>query len=719
MYNQPFAMTQRQQSHVQFAPEHQLQHQGHAHPAVVTQAAHHLVQPQQHAHVGTYTAPPAPLVSSRAYQGAHGPYQPSFDRPVVSSFTSAPHYGSLGYGHPPQHPAYYRHPQPQSGQGPVVEAAAASYDQYGAPRAYAHAHCSQQQSVADTYARQRVVVDQGYVAGWHQHHHQPDAVAGGELFDPFGTRTAVMVPYESARASANVVAAVDHDHPSFDKPPHRSNVNTATVKVLSNESSSGEQPVASHSAVVRAINGDAVEYDLVANVSPVPPPPPIERSAVPLADLAAHMVWEACALGVAALDGEVPAGANALSLTSDMFSKPGSGDSVSPPMRQRELSASSTGSPVRHRQSHPHTPELYGAIGDGRMRKVSRMSLNDGYISGDSSPGSSAPGTPGEERLVDRRRRLATMGLFDESDDYEMQDLNEVNVLKLDDPVDPVVRSTAHKTAFTRTFPVEPTSAFRQFVRQVLTATLVAPEDLILALYYVARTPSSSILPPTTPEPGSNLSAEASAIKAAPFKIILGALMLANKTLQDNSYRNETFAAVSGIPLRDVNELEIHLYAALNFDTAVDDSVWRSWLEVVVDRSLGRGNLGHRADVHAALRRMCRAVENQQRVRQALRAPVTPQQVTATLFDSSTRPVTPPNPTASAIANVNLDASGPLESPLHQDGRRRLAPPPPSASPVRWSRVASSVGNRYNRHELSNAERFHCLPMPMAVNVSC
>lgn len=78
-------------------------------------------------------------------------------------------------------------------------------------------------------------------------------------------------------------------------------------------------------------------------------------------------------------------------------------------------------------------------------------------------------------------------------------------------------------------FPSEPSPAFRQFVKQVLTATLLAPEDLVLALYYIAKIPSASMIPPPSADQLHGASARASVVKAAPFKLILGALMLANK----------------------------------------------------------------------------------------------------------------------------------------------------------------------------------------------
>lgn len=176
------------------------------------------------------------------------------------------------------------------------------------------------------------------------------------------------------------------------------------------------------------------------------------------------------------------------------------------------------------------------------------------------------------------------------------------------------------------------------------------------------------------------------------------------QTLQDNSYRNETFAAVSGIPLADVNELEIFTYAALGFDTAVGEDAWRSWLDVVVDRSLGAGNLGLRSDVHAALRRLANVTNR------PLSTPAS-SAISSPVFDRR-RAMTPPN-SAAAIAHVNLDASGPLESPLHLDGRRRLAP-----SPTRWTGFSRDFQAGANVFETSHLRSFG-FEQRLPVGVSC
>lgn len=154
------------------------------------------------------------------------------------------------------------------------------------------------------------------------------------------------------------------------------------------------------------------------------------------------------------------------------------------------------------------------------------------------------------------------------------------------------------------------------------------------------------------------------------FTIRLTEPLIPQQTLQDNSYRNETFAAVSGIPLKDVNELEAFVFGALGFDVAVREDVWKPWLDVVIERSrAGRGNTGSRVEVSAALQRLVRATLQNG----SSPAPSSP------IVIAIDRPSTPVN-SASLIAEVNLDASGPLESPLRFDRNARYAAESPTRS---------------------------------------
>ncbi|SCV72123.1 BQ2448_4817 [Microbotryum intermedium] len=392
-----------------------------------------------------------------------------------------------------------------------------------------------------------------------------------------------------------------------------------------------------------------VDYDLIVPMSAVPPPPPIERSAVPLADLAVEVVWEACARGA---NGSP-------SIASRQLSRLGHSRASLLNDSQDEIALPSSCSGWR---SFPQTPELFfGAIGDGRApRKISDLSLDGGYVSSESSPGSSAPGTPDNVRLASLGFAYGFVG----EQIQTRQNAKMANEDMLHNPVE-VIRTNARRLSNNNrsmplAFPADPTPAFRQFVRQLLTATLVAPEDIALALHFVSRIPRSSIIPPAKPEDGAE--GCANALKSAPYKILLGALMLANKTLQDNSYRNETFATVSGIPLKDVNDLEIHVFGSLGFDASIDGAVWPSWLDELSRRaSLGRGNIGKPADVDAAIQRLQRAI--------------------ARGSDTSSTPSSP-------LVGVPMVLNAP-ESPRTADSFKFL---PPMSTPLMQCRNAALLG---------------------------
>ncbi|GAA5833207.1 hypothetical protein JCM9279_001455 [Rhodotorula babjevae] len=439
-----------------------------------------------------------------------------------------------------------------------------------------------------------------------QHHHQDEAIRA--TWESRRAESASRATLDSEHLgylldrlaqsadSRGASSADEYDHPSHSRPPHRAD--------------------AMHDEPVTAFQQQHhTTYDLIPNVSSVPPPPPVELSAVPLADLATEMVWEAVRRGY--LHG----------LESAVSSAPAPVGVIGQPARNGP------------RRSHG-AAEQFGIIGD-RRGAMAHEAFEDAAA---------------------RRQRLADLGF------------------------------PGQARAAAAAFPAEPSSAFRAFVKQILTATLVAPEDIVLALYYVSRMPLDQIIPSTPAERGQD--AQTTSFKAAPFKIVLGALMLANKQLQDNSYRNETFATVSGIPLVDVNALEAHVFKALSFDVALREDKWLAWLGgVVAYYRSSRGVLGDRLAVQEALARLIVAAQR------SVEAPSvqvvtgeSPVVAAATLASSASSssleslasvataassmdecPSTPQHSAqqSSYLEHVNLDASGPLESPLHFDARRR------------------------------------------------
>ncbi|BGP16642.1 hypothetical protein JCM10213v2_004644 [Rhodosporidiobolus nylandii] len=540
---------------------------------------------------------------------------PSFDGTSNSWTAVAPqpyYYGAH------QHP-HHQVSLLQAAQQQQHAAAAAAYGAYN-PAAYAQGHAApyypatQAQYVAPVPAEQaRSRFAFAHAAAPTQHEQQrsfalpPPAMHAQQHHfgaDEYMRGSYDAAPYGHAESASRATLENDYDHPSHSRPPHRS---------------LDEQPQ------------QPITYDLIPNVSTVPPPPPIERSAVPLADLAAEMIWELVRKGYLRSIEMAEAAANA---------------AAAAPAH----SAGVIGQPVVRNGPRRSGGAEFGAIGSGRARKLSQ----DGYdSSASSSPASSMPGTPmGVEAIEDvvaRRQRLSDLGLgsFGELDNggklaYGHQ-----------------VRSRATRAgAALSPFPAEPSAGFRQFVKQVLTATLVTPEDIVYAICLVSAIPLDKVIPPTAAEPGQD--AQTTSFKAAPFKIFLGALMIANKQLQDNSYRNETFSTVSGIPLPDVNALEAHVLLSLGFDVAIGQHKWAEHLAVVVERSrAGYGNIGEHFAVQDTLERLVRAA-----IRHS--ASVTP---TSPVLANEPVPVvvqecpsTPLPASTSSLHSVDMDMDGPLES---------------------------------------------------------
>lgn len=160
------------------------------------------------------------------------------------------------------------------------------------------------------------------------------------------------------------------------------------------------------------------------------------------------------------------------------------------------------------------------------------------------------------------------------------------------------------------------------------------------------------------------------------------------QTLQDNSYRNETFASVSGIPLVDVNALEVFLFNALHYDVVVDGDDWESWVSIMKEQwvrgiALGK-DMGNQEEVAIAIARLERAA-----VRRA-KGPTsasfsTPRKSSTTDLHHHMRSVTS---RATLISNVNLDESGPLRSP------QRFESSSPPSFPVRTRYAAEATPTR-------------------------
>lgn len=100
---------------------------------------------------------------------------------------------------------------------------------------------------------------------------------------------------------------------------------------------------------------------------------------------------------------------------------------------------------------------------------------------------------------------------------------------------------------------------------------MLSPQVLILALYYIDSVAGTDVFGDANGK-----------MSLLPYKMLLAALVVANKTLDDHSYRNSTFANVSSMTNAEVNAIEVALLKALKFDVAPSSEQWTNWLKEVI-----------------------------------------------------------------------------------------------------------------------------------------
>ncbi|KAF2865986.1 hypothetical protein BDV95DRAFT_244555 [Massariosphaeria phaeospora] len=106
-------------------------------------------------------------------------------------------------------------------------------------------------------------------------------------------------------------------------------------------------------------------------------------------------------------------------------------------------------------------------------------------------------------------------------------------------------------------------SSFKKWVHQVLCATRLPSATILLSMFYLSsRMPMLSGLPKTD----NHL-----------FRLLTISLMLGSKFLDDNTFINRSWAEVSGIPVADLNHLEMEWLVAIDFKLHRDPTEHRGW----------------------------------------------------------------------------------------------------------------------------------------------
>lgn len=110
--------------------------------------------------------------------------------------------------------------------------------------------------------------------------------------------------------------------------------------------------------------------------------------------------------------------------------------------------------------------------------------------------------------------------------------------------------------------------SFRKWVHQVLCATRLPSATILLSMFYLStRMPMLVGVPKTD----SHL-----------FRLLTIALVLGSKFLDDNTFINRSWSEVSGIPVADLNQLEMEWLVAIEFKLHRDPTEqqgWVSWSE--------------------------------------------------------------------------------------------------------------------------------------------
>ncbi|KAF2133596.1 hypothetical protein P153DRAFT_353925 [Dothidotthia symphoricarpi CBS 119687] len=110
--------------------------------------------------------------------------------------------------------------------------------------------------------------------------------------------------------------------------------------------------------------------------------------------------------------------------------------------------------------------------------------------------------------------------------------------------------------------------SFRKWVHQVLCATRLPSATILLSMFYL-----STRMPMLAGEPK---------IDHHLFRLLTIALVLGSKFLDDNTFINRSWSEVSGIPVGELNRLEMEWLNAIDYKLHRDPSEhqgWRTWSE--------------------------------------------------------------------------------------------------------------------------------------------
>ncbi|KAF9900985.1 hypothetical protein EC991_006627 [Linnemannia zychae] len=125
-----------------------------------------------------------------------------------------------------------------------------------------------------------------------------------------------------------------------------------------------------------------------------------------------------------------------------------------------------------------------------------------------------------------------------------------------------------HRRILSESDIVQPKPMFRKFCLDVLSATLLSPSVILLSLKYIQQ------LMINLKESNKVVNTG----EGAEYRFFTGALILANKFLDDNTFTNKTWADITGMKIKDVNHLEMQFLSGIEFRLFTSSWQYSEWL---------------------------------------------------------------------------------------------------------------------------------------------
>ncbi|KAF9431950.1 hypothetical protein BGZ76_011478 [Entomortierella beljakovae] len=132
----------------------------------------------------------------------------------------------------------------------------------------------------------------------------------------------------------------------------------------------------------------------------------------------------------------------------------------------------------------------------------------------------------------------------------------------------PVYQRPTHRRVISESDIVQPKPMFRKFCLDVLSATLLSPSVILLSLKYIQQLMKNLKESNKIVNTGDG----------AEYRFFTGALILANKFLDDNTFTNKTWADITGMKIKDVNHLEMQFLNGIDFRLFTSPQSYSEWL---------------------------------------------------------------------------------------------------------------------------------------------